>query len=328
VAAPRKTTEEKLDDLDGVPGEKDRAAAGARLAAALGDKHFSVVAKAAKLAASGLHYDLCAPLAAAYRRLTDKPVKNDPNCIAKKAVLRALVELDFADVAFYEACLRYKQMEPVWGGTVDTAAEIRSAAAMGLVASGHSRALVAVVPLLHDPEPDGRLGAVRAIACANPREAELLLRAKIIGGDAEPAVVGECFEALLDLEPDESLAFVAGYLTHADNALREVAAIALGGSRLDGALTHLTATWDDPLLAPELRNALLRAAALHRSEAAFDWLISLAAGGGKRVAAEVVEVLALYRQNAKLAARLEAAVAQRGDAVLERQFRERWPRSD
>ena len=326
MGAPRKTTEEKLDDLDLAASEKDRAAAGARLGAALGDKHFSVVAKAAKLAASGLHYDLCAPVAAAYRRFTDKPVKNDPNCIAKKAILRALVELDYADVGFFEACLRYKQMEPVWGGTVDTAAELRSAAAMGLVASGYSRALVAVVPQLHDAEPDARLGAVRAIACANPREAELLLRTKVIGGDAEPAVLGECFEALLHIEPDESLPFVAGYLTHADAALREVAAIALGGSRLDGALAHLKNAWDDPLVSAELRNALLRAAALHRSEAAFDWLISLALGGNKRVAGEVVEVLALYRQNTKLAARLEAGLAQRGDAALEAQFRERWKR--
>jgi hypothetical protein len=324
VAAPRKTTEEKLDDLDGVAGEKDRTAAVARLATALGDKHFSVVAKAAKLAASALHYDLCAQLAAAYRRLTDKPVKSDPNCIAKKALVRALVELDYADVAFFEACLRYKQMEPVWGGTVDTAAEIRSIAAMGLVASGYSRALMAVVPLLHDAEPDARLGAVRAIACANPREAELLLRAKVIGGDAEAAVVGECFEALLGVEPDESLAFVAGYLAHSDDALREVAAVALGGSKLDGALAPLKAAWDDPLPAPEFRNALLRAAALHRSEAAFDWLIELAAGADKRVAADVVEVLVIYRQNAKLAARLEAVLAERGDSALERQFRERW----
>jgi hypothetical protein len=328
VGAPRKTTEEKLDDLDLVPSEKDRAAVGARLVAALGDKHFSVAAKAAKLAASGLHYDLCAPLAAAYRRLTDKRVKNDPNCIAKKAILRALVELDYADVEFFEACLRYKQMEPVWGGTVDTAAELRSAAAMGLVASGYSRALVAVVPLLHDAEPDARLGAVRAIACANPREAELLLRAKVVGGDAEPAVLGECFEALLHIEPDESLAFVAGYLTHAEDALREVAAIALGGSRLDGAFAHLKNAWDDPLLSAEFRNALLRAAALHRSEAAFDWLISLAADGGKRIVSEVIEALTLYRQNKKLAARLEAALAERGDAALEKQFRERWQRGD
>lgn len=326
MAAPRKPTEQKLDELDIVPSERDRTTAGARLAAALADKHFSVVAKAAKLAASGLYYELCAPLAAAYRRLTDKPAKSDPNCIAKKALVRALVELDFADVAFFEACLRYKQMEPVWGGTVDTASDIRSTAAMGLVASGASRALAAVVPLLYDAEADARVGAVRAIACANPREAELLLRAKVASGDAEPAVIGECFEELLDVEPDDSLAFVAGYLTHADAALREVAAIALGGSRLDGALAQLKAAWDDPLPSPEFRNALLRAAALHRSEAAFDWLIELAAGGDKRVAADVVEVLALYRQNAKLAARLEETLAERGDPALEKQFRERWLR--
>jgi hypothetical protein len=325
----RKTVEEKLDELDGLTAEPDRAALAVRLVAALADRHFSVIAKAARIAAGALQYDLRAPLAAAYRRLLDKPVKTDPNCIGKKAIVRALVELDFADVEFFVAALSYRQLEPVWGGTADTAAELRSICAMGLVASGYSRALVEVAALLYDAEAEARIGAVRAIACGNPREAELLLRAKVGGGDATSAVIGECFSGLLSVEPDESLPFVARYLEGADDELREHAALALGESRLGAVLPHLQKTWDEPLVSPSLRRALIRAAAMLRTEPAFDWLIALVAERDFATATDILEALALYKHNAKLAARLKAALAARGDRALLAKYVERWePRSD
>ncbi|HET8699587.1 MAG TPA: hypothetical protein VFO94_19030 [Gammaproteobacteria bacterium] len=323
---PRKTVEEKLDDLDGIAAERNPAAAAERLKSALADRHFSVVAKAAKLAAAGLQYDLRAALAAAYRRLLDKPAKSDPNCIAKKVLARALVDLDFADVEFFAAGLSYRQLEPVWGGTADTAAELRSICAMGLVASGYSRALMEVTPLLYDPEPEARIGAVRAIACGSPREAELLLRAKVASGDAESVVLGECFSALLGVEPDESLPFVGRHLGEGDDALREHAALALGESRLAGALPLLQQAWGEPLVSPSLRRALLRAAAMLRSEAAFDWLIALVGERDFATATDIVECLALYKHDTKLAARLLAALATRGDAALLATYTERWAR--
>jgi hypothetical protein len=325
----RKTLDEKLADLDGLTAEKDSAAVRAGLETALGDRHFSVVAKAAKLAAGTLQYDLRAPLAAAYRRLLDKPVKTDPNCIAKKAIARALVELDFADVDFFVAALCYRQLEPVWGGTADTAAELRSICAMGLVGSGYSRALVEVAALLYDAEAEARIGAVRAIAYGNPRDAELLLRAKVVSGDAASAVIGECFSGLLGVEPDESLPFVARYLEGADDELREHAALALGESRLDAVLPHLQKAWDEAFVSPSLRRALIRAAAMLRTEAAFDWLIALVAERDFATATDIVEALALYKHNAKLAARLKATLAARGDRALLAKYAERWePRSD
>lgn len=321
---PRKTVEEKLDELDGLAAEPDRAALAARLTAALSDRHFSVVAKAAKIAAGALQYALRDPLAAAYRRLLDKPAKTDPNCIGKKAIARALLELDFADVDLFVAALSYRQLEPVWGGTADTAAELRSICAMGLVASGYSRALVEVAALLYDPEAEARIGAVRAIACGNPREAELLLRSKVAAGDAEPAVLGECFSALLGVEPDESLAFVARHLEAGDEALREHAALALGESRLAAALPRLQKAWDEPLVAQSLRRALIRAAAMLRAEAAFDWLIALVGERDFVTATDILEALALYKHDAKLAARLKAALAARGDRALLAKYVDRW----
>lgn len=312
--AARATVEERLAALDELPG--DRAARAEALEKALAAGHCRVVAKAARLAEEALCYELEGALLAAYARLLEKPVKQDPSCLTKNAIARALVALDCRDVEFFRRGLRYRQLEPVWGGTADTAADVRASAAMGLVATGYPRALVEVTALLADPELGARVGAVRAIACGNPREAESLLRAKSLLGDAEPEVVGECFTGLLAVEPDESVAFVASFLSHADEALRVHAALALGESRLDAALAPLKAAWDDVLVGAELRRALLRAAAAHRSEAACEWLLTLVADARAAFAAAVIDALSPYKHNAKLMRRLAAAVERRGDAAL------------
>ncbi len=321
---PRKTVEQKLEELDALRSLDDLALKRASLEEALGDRHYRVVAKAARIAAGALAYDLAPALAQTFARWLDKPAKNDPSCFAKKALVRALLELDHDDAAIFRAGLRYRQPEPVWGGTADTAADVRASCAMGLVATGHPRALVEVAALLHDAEPDARLGAVRAVGCGQPREAELLLRGKALAGDTEPAVLGECFVQLLAIEPDESLEFVAARLAHGTGLERELAALALGESRLDGALAPLRAAWDEPLLPAGLRGALLRAVTMHRSEQAFAWLIELLEDRDVRIAADVLEALALYRDNAKLAARVRAAVEARDDDALAVRFRTLW----
>jgi hypothetical protein len=325
AADEQNSVEQKLAELDALPA--DRGARSEPLAAALAHKHYRVVAKAARLAADALLYDLVPLLLGAYPRFLDKPLKTDPSCYAKKALARALVALDCDDAEFFLAGLRLRQMEPVWGGTADTAADVRASCAMGLVASGNPRALVALAELLYDPLPDARVGAVRAAACGNPREAELLLRSKIVAGDAEPAIVGECFSALLSVEPEESLAFVAPYLAHADDALRELAALAIGESRVPGGLEVLKNAWDDVVVAEEFRFALIRAAAAHRSEAAFDWLLAIAAQARPPVAGQVVEALALYKHNARLAQRLAAVLEERGERELTAGFEKLWKSS-
>jgi hypothetical protein len=286
--------------------------------------HCRVAAKAARAAEDALLYELIPSLEAAFARFLDKPLKKDPSCLAKKALARALVALDSSNVEFFSAGLTLRQLEPVWGGTADTAADVRTSCAMGLVASGYPRALVELTALLNDSEAAARIGAGRAIACGNPREAELLLRAKALAGDTEPQVLGECFTGLLSAAPQESLSFVAGYLAHADDAVRELAALALGESRLDGALAPLKEAWAQVLVSEEFRKTLLRAAAAHRSEAAFDWLLSVVTESRVPVALEAVEALAVYKRNAKLAQRLEAALAQRGARELLDRFAALW----
>src|SRR5215831_19845955 len=149
------TVERQLADLDELPIE--RAARSKPLAEALAHGHYRVAAKAARLTGDALLYDLVPALLAAYRRFLDRPVKSDPNCYAKKAIVRALVALDCEDIEFFLAGLKLEQREPVWGGTADTAADVRGTCALGLVATGYPRALVAIAALLYDPEPDARV---------------------------------------------------------------------------------------------------------------------------------------------------------------------------
>jgi hypothetical protein len=324
--AARKTIDDKLAEIEALAHASDTDSARAGLAAALADRHHRVVAAAARLAAEGLHYALVPDLIAAFGRFLDKPEKSDPNCHAKRAVVRALLELDCDDAGFFIEALKYTQHEPVWGGRADTAVDVRAGAAMGLVGSGYPRALAEVAVLLGDPESPARIGAARAIACGNPREAELLLRAKAVFGDADGQVLGECFTGLLAVEPDESPAFVAQFLASGDDSIRELAALALGESHAEGAVDYLRAAWDDVLVAPELKRALIRAAALHRSDAAFDWLISLIGAGDARTAASVVEALAVYRHNKTLAERLRDVLDERADVKLSEQFAELWER--
>lgn len=319
------TIERQLADLDHLPA--DRAARSKPLSDALTLGHYRVAAKAARLTSDALLYELVPTLLAAYRRFLDKPIKSDPNCYAKKAIVRSLVALDCEDVHFFLAGLTLEQREPIWGGTADTAADVRGTCALGLVATGHPRALVAIAGLLYDPEPDARVGAIRAAANGTPREAELLLRSKALAGDAEPAIVGECLSALMSVEPEGSVAFVAKWLGNADDALRDLAALALGESRVPAALDVLKSAWMEPVVADELRFALVRAAAAHRSEAAFDWLLSIAADSRPVVAARVIESLEPYKNNARLAERLRSVLASRGDAALERDFNRRWSRA-
>jgi HEAT repeats len=308
----RQTSEDLLAELSDYAALTERPAQQALIKRALADKSCRVVAKAASLCAEHALREYVEELKAAYQRfLASDPAKRDPHCTAKQAIVRALVDLDCSDIEFFRAGLRYRQLEPVWGGSVDTATDVRSACAMGMVASGYWRALPEVVELLADKEVRVREGAARAISCGNPQAAEVLLRFKVLTGDSEPQVIGECFTGLMAIAADESLAFVAGYLLDPDDAIRDLAALALGESRHPEAIKHLMAAWDEVVHQPEFRVVLIRAAAVHRSDAAFDWLLKIIEQAPSKFADAAVEALAVYERNTKLAARIEEALTAR-----------------
>src|SRR6185295_12541289 len=129
---------------------------------------------------------------------------------------------------------------------------------------------------------------------------------------------------LLAVAPEDSLVLVATHLDSPEEPVRELAALALGESRVPAALPPLLAAWQQPLQSRSVRRALLRAAVAHRSEAALAWLLSLAAEARIETALEVVEALALYKHNATLATRLEGVLEERGEQSLKARYAELW----
>jgi HEAT repeat protein len=303
--------EAKLDALNALDPSADRAVQNEALRRALQDKHARVVAKGAMLAGERALHERIPDLIEAYARFLVDPVKRDPSCLAKKAIAGALVALECRDVEFYLAGIGYRQLEPVWGGTADTAVDVRCQCAMGLVNAGYFRAIQELAPLLNDPEKHARGGAARAISCGNPREAEALLRFKVLVGDSEPEVLAECFTALLAIAPEESLPLVASRLADKEDSVRDFAALALGESRHPKALQYLQKAWEDVLVRDDMRAVLIRAAAVHRSEAAFDWLISIIEDGNAKQAEVAADALSVYERNTKLMDRVKAAQAGR-----------------
>jgi HEAT repeat protein len=303
--------EERLAALQALDPAADRDEQNTVIGLALGDKSSRVVARAATLAGERSLREQIPQLLHAYARFLRDPIKTDPHCIAKQALARALVELDAPNVEFFLEGIRLRQLEPSWGGSVDTAIEVRCSCAMGLVATGYYRAIQELTPLLSDFEWRARVGAARAISCGKPGEAEAVLRLKVLLGDPEPEVIGECFTGLLSVAQDECLPFVAGYLSARDESLRDFAALALGESRHPQALEHLRGAWDSAYGAEDFRTVLIRAAALHRTEAAFDWLISIIERGAQAHADAAVEALSVYERNTKLGERVQAALEKR-----------------
>jgi len=320
MAPARKSVDDKLAALNTLgPGKGVEA-----VRVGLADRHYRVVARAAELCGQRLIFELEPQLVVAFNRFLQNPVKRDPTCLAKRAIARTLVDVEYAGVDFYIEGIRYRQLEPVWGGSVDTAIDVRCSCAMGLVATGYPRALHELTRLLNDAEAPARSAAVRAIACGNPREAELLLRFKVEVGDPEPQVIGECFAGLLGVEPDASVALVADYLRDDDGAIAELAALALGESRLDAALDRLKEAWNGVLVAPDFRRALLRAAVLHRSDAAFDWLLGVVANADVAQAGDAIEALALHRHNEALRMRVGDTVSARRNRHLSDLLAQWW----
>jgi HEAT repeat protein len=312
-AGARKTVDEKLAALNALSAVAERAVQNEAIQAGLEDKHFRVVAKAAAISGERSLHERTADLVAAYTRFLQDPIKRDPNCLAKAAIARALVQLNCQQITFFMEGIRYRQLEPVWGGTTDTAVDVRCSCAMGLVATGYWRAIQELTALLSDSEAPARSGAVRAISCGNPREAEALLRFKVLTGDKEPEVIGECFTALLSIAADDCLEFVAQFLSGKDDTLRDLAALALGESRHPEALRHLRAAWDEVYVPPAQRAVLLRAGALHRTEPAFDWLIDIIERGSRTHADIAVDALSVYERNTKLIERVQSALGKRQD---------------
>lgn len=260
--------------------------------------------------------DLLERLGPAFERLCHDANKRDPQCTGKTAIAKCLRDAETGDDDMFLRGARYVQHEPVWGGKVDTAAELRGVCMMALAERQHPRAMAEAAEGLADPEVATRTAAARAIAASgNVEVGEPLLRLRIASGEPDPDVLGECLLALLQLAPREGLPFVAERLRSRDETIVEAAALALGESRLADALAPLRERVELDVMSGR-RSVLMLGIAMLRTEAAWAALLEWIEDGSRGEAKDALQALATFSHDERLAAQVRAAVDGRPDDVL------------
>ncbi len=307
--------EDTLSLLNAVQNNPASEDAIAILRQVLNSKHSVAVARAAKLVRRAEIRQLIPELISSFERFMENPSTKDPSCIAKKAIAEALYRLEYGEETLFLKGIRHVQKESVWGGKVDTAPGLRGVCALGLVRMNYPDAMVALADLLADPETEARIVAARAVGYADTSQGVPLLRLKVQIGDQDPQVMSECFIGLLKLAPVSSLELVARFLDSSDEQICEMAALALGESRLDEAFSILR-NWRQRIRNPELRQICLLAIAMLRNDEALAFLLSLVVEGRESDAKDAIIALRIYQQDKKLWERILAAVETRGDASL------------
>ncbi|MEO5924280.1 MAG: hypothetical protein ABIR70_10675 [Bryobacteraceae bacterium] len=270
----KRAFEAKIEGLESLRSNPQSAEESLRKA--VKDSSNFVVSKAASLAGELFLSPLIPDLLAAFDRAVANP-KADPQCWAKNAIAKALKDLGHHEAAPYLLGLRHIQMEPVWGGQVDTAATLRGTCALALVDCplDDLSMLSHLAEALADSEKAVRVDAAVALSRAGIPEAAPLLRFKALTGDTESEVVGQCLFSLLQMAPRESVAFVTRFLAPAyKDEVRAEAASALSQAHELAAIEALKDFWK-AFLSPELRKALLTFLAASPQREASEFLHSL-----------------------------------------------------
>jgi HEAT repeat protein len=310
--AARKSVEEDVRALAALRRAPLDAAAHALLSKALGSRSSALVAAAASVLTASANREHDAALAEAFERFMSKPTETDKGCLAKTAIARALFASEADRDALFLRAIRHVQLEPVYGGKQDTASELRGVAAAALVQSDHPEVMLELARLLADPEPMARVAAAQALGTTRHVDAAVpLLRFKVLSGDPDARVLAACLSSLLTTAPERSLPVVVELLEAKDEALREVAAISLGESRLPGAFAPLRDAAERAAL-PEERRALLLGLALLRSEASHAYLLERITEEAEPIARLAIEALAVFRHDEELSAQVLQRAARSG----------------
>ncbi len=318
--ARRKSDDDRLADLLALGDEFDSAQAADVLRSALSARSNHVVARAAEKIGESGRSEFMPELLTCYERLLNDPLKSDPTCAGKTAVAEALVQLEHDEFAFFEAGIKYRQIEPAWGEPEDTAANLRGICAVGMVGTAPAyKVLNYLAELLVDPCIVSRSGAARAIGQLPCAEGEALLRHKILIGDARPEVIGECCVAMLTVAGEGAIEFVGRLLNSRDDELCAEAALALGESRMAPALEPLRDCWIKKRGTPAAAT-LLTCISLLRSPEANQFLLELIRDDTP-AAADALRSLAWYRDVPDIWKQVEAAVEASNNGELQELFR-------
>jgi HEAT repeat protein len=318
----RLSTEDKLAMLARVDDDPNLPDAVRNLRKALTDGNHLVVARGARIASKQGLSGLVPDLVGAFDRLLPKPHKSDPGCLAKIAIVKALDSLYYNDEDdVFPRGIRHVQMEPVYGGLADTAALLRASSASGLARTRHPDLFFLLAALLTDPETEARRAAAAILSTLVSDQSELLLRMKIMMGDRDEQVTCECLSGLMNLNPERSIDFVAGFLASDDPVIMEEAALALGESRTERAFEILCG-FRDSSLGTEAKKMAILPIALTRLDRAFDYLIDIVARDNGKYAIAAIEALAIFMADGKRRERIREAVASRDEKDITEVFRQ------
>lgn len=267
----KKTTER----LKAIAALSDQGA----LAQALSDPSHLVVEAAAKRIE---HPRCAAALLQAYGRLHAGAPSADPGCWAREAVLAALARLGAPEAE--EAArlgIRTVQVERVSNGLVDTATGLRAAAASALANLSARGALIDLAVLLNDFEPNvpasprerpyskaaTRAAAAKAIGALGAPDGSAVLAVKLaFAGEELPEVLGECMDALAELQEPRTVELLAPWLDSLDPYLVTVAGTAMARAGGEAAVPLLVAALETAV--SEAREPLVYAIASIRAEGA------------------------------------------------------------
>jgi HEAT repeat protein len=315
----KRAFEEQLAALDGLHEQPDDVRIPA-LRKALGHKNNFVVSKAADLVRELQLIALTENVAAAFDGFFDNPVKSDPQCWAKNAISRALAAFEYQDVDLFLRGMRHIQMEPVWGGSSDTAGTLRATCALALVQCrtlSEVDLLTHLVELFADKDRSVRVEAVRAVEQVGSSAASLLLRLRATLGADEPEVLGACYGGILRVEGNHAIPWVARFLATGDDAAGE-AALAIAGTRSEAGFEMLRKCVDETS-DPWFLSVLLSAIGLTRQEAAVEFLLDLIAKESMQAEAAMEAILRAV-PSPDLIERVKKSVA--GNSRLTRAFAE------
>jgi hypothetical protein len=249
-----------------------------QLAKALSLRNNLIVSRAASIALHHRLTSLTPTLVAAFSRFLENAAKSDPQCWAKNAIAKTLAGFEYQEPDLFLAGMRHIQLEPVWGGSADSAGTLRSTCALALVqcreVNSH-RLLVYLTPLLADKELGVRVNVVRAIEQVGNDSAVLLLRLLAELPSADPELLGACYSAVLAIEGTSAIEWAARFLRKEDDAAAE-AAMAIAQTHTPEAFQVLRSAFgkaNDRWF----RDTVLAAIALTRQQEATGWLLELVA---------------------------------------------------
>jgi hypothetical protein len=337
----KRTFEDQLAALDALRQQPPEAIV-EPLRKALNNRNNFVVAKAADLIRQFQLTQLTPDLLTAFDRFMlssdkDDPVKTDPQCWAKNALSRALAHFEHQDAEVYLRGMHHIQLEPVWGGTSDTAGTLRATCALALVQCRSLREpdlLAHLVELLGDKDKAVRAEIVRAIEQVGSPSAVLLLRLRAIldsnlksrkpgqPPEEEPEVLGACYSGILRIEGASAIPWVARFLADGDDSAAE-AALAIAGTHTPQAFETLKQRFNNAS-DPWFCAVLLSAIALTRQDAAVEFLLDVVRTESPQ-AEPAIEAILRSAPSEEIVKKLEALVA--GNPRLARAFATHRPKS-